>query len=68
MKSGVIGNKSKTGKGELSEDQVREIRASLDLYREAMERHSPMAISKRTGISIYKIRDINNFKTYNWVI
>ena len=68
MKSGVIRNKSKTGLGKLTESQVREIRKSQEIYADAIENHSPISISKRTGISIHIVRDIFNSRLYNWVI
>ena len=66
--SGVTGNKSKQGRGSLTEDQVRDIRKSQEIYADAIKNHSPMAVSKKTGISVNVIREIFCDRLYNWVI
>lgn len=59
----MIGNRSRTGFGVLSDEQVLEIRERLQAWKD----NSPSKISEETGISIHVIRGISQDRIYNHV-
>ena len=65
---GQARNKSKTGKGVLTNDEVREIRRRQELFDYAKDNCSPMAIAEELGISVHIVRGVFQDKLYAHVI
>ena len=64
MKGGQTRNRSKTGQGMLTDEQVREIRKAKELYYANM----PKNLSKTIGVSRSIISGIWQDRLYNHVI
>jgi DNA invertase Pin-like site-specific DNA recombinase len=67
-RGGVTGNRARTGKGKLTDEQVRYIRAKLEIYEKAVEECSPTAIARDMNLSVHTVRDIKQDRIYTHVI